>query len=193
MEKKFAKFLRPTYGCEADNEKIIKQLKKIIGNESDKTKIAKKIFLWVRDNIRYELDPVLGAVNVLERNTGACVDKSSLFIALCRAAGIPARYVFVTAELITKKDIDFTQLQHCSTEILLNGQWKIVDPTFDPSLLSIFPQATFDSVNWWDPIISIIDYRPVEIDKKLMDLITISYENNEINLKFKDVITKERP
>ena len=192
MEKKKVKFLRVTYGCESESPEIVKKLNEIIGNETEKTKIAQKIFLWVRDNIRYELDPVVGAVKLLKRKTGACVDKSSLFIALCRAAGIPARYVLVTAYLITKKEIDLSDINHCATEIYLNGDWKIEDPTFDPSLLSIFPQASFDSVNWWDPKKSQISYKTNVIDKKLADLVSQSYEKHELNLKFKKIIAEER-
>ena len=192
MEKKKAKFLRTTYGCESDSPEIMQKLKEIIGNETEKVKIAKKIFIFVRDSIRYELDPIVGAVKLLKRKTGACVDKSSLFIALCRSAGIPARYVLVTAHLLTNRDIDLSDINHCATEIYLNGDWKIVDPTFDPSLLSLFPQASFDSVNWWDTKKSKIDYKTKEIDKNLADLVSQSYEKHELNLKFKKIIAEER-
>ncbi|MFX0137562.1 MAG: transglutaminase family protein [Candidatus Hodarchaeota archaeon] len=192
MEKKKAKFLHATYGCESDSPEILQKLKEIIGNNTEKKTIAEKIFLWVRDNIRYELNPVVGAVKILKRKTGACVDKSSLFIALCRAAGIPARYVLVTAHLLAKKDIDLLEINHCATEIYIDGDWQIFDATFDPSLLSLFPQASFDSANWWDPKKSQISYKTKEIDKNLADLVSQSYEKHEINLKFKKIIAKER-
>ena len=192
MEKKLAKFLKPSYGCESDSEEIMYKSKEIIGNETNQLKIAEKLFLWVRDNIHYELDPVVGAKGTLRRRTGACVDKSSLFIALCRAVGIPARYVFLKAKIITKKDIGLSELDHCATEIALNGNWKIVDPTFDSSLLSIFPKAEFDAINWWDEKESQINYKTKKIDKNLMDAISQSYEKFEINLEFKEIITKER-
>ncbi len=192
MEKKKAKFLRATYGCESDSPEIMQKLKEIIGNETEKKKIAEKIFKWVRDNIRYELDPIVGAIKLLKRKTGACVDKSSLFIALCRAAGIPARYILVNAYLLANKEIELSDISHCATEIYLNGEWKIVDPTFDPSLLSLFPQASFDSVNWWDPEKSKIDYKTKEIDKNLAEIVSQSYEKHELNLKFKKIVADER-
>ena len=192
MEKKFTKFLRSTYGCEADNPEILKKLEAISGIETDKTKIVEKIFLWVRDNIRYELDPLVGAVNLLKRKTGACVDKSSLFIALCRAAGIPARYVLMNAYLLSNKEIELLELNHCASEIYLNGSWKIIDPTFDPSCSSLFPQASFESPNWWDPEKSQISYKTKEIDMTLSDLVSESYEKEETSLKFKQILAKER-
>jgi hypothetical protein len=192
MSKKNEKYLHPTHGCESDAPEIRGKLREIIGDEKDKTRIAEKIFYWVRDNIRYELDPIIGTIGILKRKTGACVDKSSLFISLCRAAGIPARYLILTARLITKKDIGIPEINHCATEILLNGEWKVIDPTFDPSLLSIFPQATFDSINWWDPKNSPISYRTKEIDETLSNVVSQSYEKHELNIKFKQVIAEER-
>jgi len=192
LTKKFTKYLRPTYGCESDSPEIVKKLNEIIENETDKTEIAKKAFLWVRDNIRYDLLPIIGAKKLLERKTGACVDKSSLYIALCRAAGIPARYLILTAYLITKKDIGMSEINHCAIEIYINDNWKVVDPTFDPSLISLFPQATFDSANWWDREKSVVNYKTKEIDKKLSEVVSESYVKHELNLKFKEIIEKER-
>lgn len=51
---------------------------------------------WVRDNIRYEFDPVYrGAETCLETKIGDCDDMSSLFISLCRASSIPARTIWI--------------------------------------------------------------------------------------------------
>ena len=192
MEKKIKKFLKSTYGCESDSPEIQEKLKEILGNESEKEKIAQKLFHWVRDNIRYELVQIIGAKGLLTRKTGACVDKSSLYIALCRAAGIPARYIIVSAKLNTNKSISLKELNHCAPEIYINNDWKIVDPTFDPSLISLFPQATFDSTNWWDIENSEINYKTKEIDKNLSDVVSESYEKHELNLEFKEIVKKER-
>ena len=51
---------------------------------------------WVRANIRYEFDVELrGALTALRAGHGDCEEMSSLFIALCRANGIPARSVWI--------------------------------------------------------------------------------------------------
>ncbi|MHA1377926.1 MAG: transglutaminase-like domain-containing protein [Candidatus Helarchaeota archaeon] len=192
MSRKITKYLKATYGCESDSPEILNKLKDIVSGETDKTEIAKELFLWVRDNVRYELIEIIGAKNLLKRKSGACVDKSSLYIALCRAAGIPARYLIVTAQLITNKAIELSEINHCSTEIYLNDKWKIVDPTFDPSLISLFPQATFDAVNWWDIGKSAINYKTKEIDKVLSQTVSESYEKHELNIKFKQIIARER-
>ena len=56
------------------------------------------IYDWVRTNIQFVdnqgLEPV-DTLTTLEREHGDCDEMSCLFIALCRAAGIPARLVQV--------------------------------------------------------------------------------------------------
>ena len=69
-------------------------------------------------------------------NTGGkCADISSLFVGLCRAAGIPAREKFGirVADSAQFKSIgksgDITKAQHCRTEFYLAGYgWFPVDP-----------------------------------------------------------------
>jgi hypothetical protein len=57
---------------------------------------VKAIHDWVRANIRYEFDVELkGALTALRARHGDCEELTSLFIALCRANGIPARSVWV--------------------------------------------------------------------------------------------------
>jgi len=67
---------------------------------------------------------------------GKCADQSSIFVALCRAVGIPAREVFgirvmpakISKALSIKEgSIDITKAQHCRAEFWAGG-WIPVDP-----------------------------------------------------------------
>jgi hypothetical protein len=49
----------------------------------------------VRENVEYKNGPIKGAAAALRDGTGDCEELTSLFIAICRAAGIPARTVWV--------------------------------------------------------------------------------------------------
>lgn len=54
------------------------------------------IYRWVRENVQYKFDQQIhSCLDALETKTGDCEELSSLFIAICRAQGIPARAVWV--------------------------------------------------------------------------------------------------
>ncbi len=102
---------------------------------------ARAIYDWVIDNTFRDADIAgCGVGNVgdmLESGYfgGKCADISSLFVALARAAGLPARDVFGIriADSADFKSVgrsgDITKAQHCRAEVYLEGQgWIAVDP-----------------------------------------------------------------
>jgi len=93
---------------------------------------ARAIYDWTCENM-YR-DPTTrgcGAGNVcllLAEPGGKCTDIHSVFVALCRAAGIPAREVFGLRQG-KKSPQDITGWQHCWAEFYLPGyDWVPVDP-----------------------------------------------------------------
>lgn len=70
--------------------------KKIAGNEKNPYWIARKVYEYLIDHLSYNLKPVGGwnpAPTVLQRGTASCSEYTYCMIALCRALGVPARYV----------------------------------------------------------------------------------------------------
>jgi hypothetical protein len=66
----------------------------IVGEEQNPCLKARKIFDWILENIRYKYPPAeRGAIHCLHAREGDCGEYSFLFCALCRAEGIPARFV----------------------------------------------------------------------------------------------------
>ena len=59
------------------------------------------IYQWVHDNIYWQPThgSVQGAQNTLDKKAGNATDTASLLIALLRASGIPARYVYGTVDI----------------------------------------------------------------------------------------------
>lgn len=56
---------------------------------------VQSIYDWVQQNIQYRFDPQIhSCLEALDSKTGDCEEVASLFIALCRARGIPARAVW---------------------------------------------------------------------------------------------------
>lgn len=59
--------------------------------------VAKALFSWLKQNVEYNTHPdektVRSAAVTLENRQGDCDDLSFLYISLCRAVGIPARFI----------------------------------------------------------------------------------------------------
>lgn len=93
---------------------------------------AKAIYDWICENMRRDPD-TLGCgqgdvLFLLKRRAGKCTDISSVFVALARAADVPAREVF-SLRLGKKPQQDVTTWQHCYAEFFLPGYgWFSVDP-----------------------------------------------------------------
>jgi transglutaminase-like putative cysteine protease len=93
---------------------------------------AKAIYDWTVQNMFRDPNTVgCGKGDVcalLQRPGGKCTDISSVFVALCRAAGVPAREVF-SVRLGKDSEVDITTHQHCWAEFFLPGYgWVSVDP-----------------------------------------------------------------
>lgn len=102
--------------------------KKIVGDEKNPYWIARKIFDYVRNTLEYKLE---GGWNVapvvLRRGTGSCSEYTISFIALCRAAGLPAR--FVGSIVVRGDDASFDDVFHRWPEIYLPTYgWIPIDP-----------------------------------------------------------------
>ncbi|MGZ4904814.1 MAG: transglutaminase domain-containing protein [Halobacteriota archaeon] len=87
-------YLRPTRYCNPREPEIIAMANALGAYELSDREFAEAAFWFVKDNIAFEMLPLDSAVNTLKRGTGTCIHYITLFNALCRAAGIKARYKF---------------------------------------------------------------------------------------------------
>lgn len=93
---------------------------------------ARGVYDWVVANTKRDPDVPgcgLGKVDVtIAQRTGKCADISSVFVAVARAAGIPAREVF-GLRLGQPGQTDISDGHHCWAEFYLPGTgWVPVDP-----------------------------------------------------------------
>jgi transglutaminase-like putative cysteine protease len=93
---------------------------------------ARAVYDWVVENTRRDPNVPgcgLGKVEVtLAQRTGKCADISSVFVALARASGVPAREVF-GLRLGKAGETDISDGHHCWAEFYLPGTgWVPVDP-----------------------------------------------------------------
>ncbi len=124
--------IRATYTADGSKYQIndpyiAKLAKKLAGDETNPYKIARKMFDHVGQTLTYKLE---GGWNtapvVLQRGTGSCSEYSFCFIALCRAAGVPARYV--GAFVVREDDASLDDVFHRWPQVYLpNYGWVRMD------------------------------------------------------------------
>jgi transglutaminase-like putative cysteine protease len=130
------KHLRATHTIQCDHEAIKTQAKKIVGEETEPLEIARRIERWVYKTLRKSYsDNADNALAVLDQKAGDCTEHAILFVALARAAGVPAREVGGVAFVKTSKPMFGW---HAWAEIHDGKQWVTIDPTWD----QVFVDAT---------------------------------------------------
>lgn len=127
----YADFLKPTSLGPIDSE--VKRLSDTITKGKKRVlDKARAIYDWTCDTM-YRDPKTIGCGTgdvcaLLQKPGGKCTDISSVFIALCRAAGVPAREVF-SVRLGKKAEEDITTWQHCWAEFFVPGYgWVPADP-----------------------------------------------------------------
>jgi len=146
VEQENLLYLSPTEIIDSDHKSIQDYAVRIIKGSTDPIEIAIKLYLAVRDDIRYDpytpfyLTDHYRASNVLRRGRSFCVPKASLLCALGRACGIPSRVGFadVRNHLATKQLIEFLGsdlfVYHGFVEFYLDGKWVKATPAFNSEL-----------------------------------------------------------
>lgn len=108
---------------------IIKEiLAKVVGDETNPYWIIRKLHQFLIGHLHYVMDGFWDtAPTVLKNGHASCSEYSFVYIALCRAAGIPARYV---GSVWRKKDVYMDDVFHRWVEVYLPGYgWVPTDPT----------------------------------------------------------------
>ncbi len=97
VPRHFRRYLEPSPGIETDHPQIQEAARKFaIDSERPVWPQVEAIYRWVRQHIRHEgTVPLHGALTALRQQQGDCEEYTSLFVALCRVNGIPARSVWI--------------------------------------------------------------------------------------------------
>jgi len=126
------KYLESEFWLPADDPEIQSLADNIVSGKDGILRKARAIYDWTVENTRRDPNvPGCGLGNVeatLASRSGKCADISSVFVALARAAGVPAREVF-GLRLSKPGQTDITDGHHCWAEFFLPGSgWVPVDP-----------------------------------------------------------------
>ncbi len=119
-------YLPPEQYCESDDPDIVQLAQHL--NTATPAATVENIFRWVASNITYTgyLKNPRGARYALKYKQGDCTEFMYLFMALCRAAGIPARGV--GGYVVRKNALLDPAEYHNWAEFYDGGVWKIADP-----------------------------------------------------------------
>lgn len=131
---------------DSDHEAIRAMSAKLTACAADDADRVKTLFEWVRDEIRYDMGPVLSrrsdwtASLTLERGYGFCQQKAVLLAALLRAVEIPSG-IGIEELLDHKIPAHFATYMggqhiplHGYTLAFVDGAWQRIDATLDSAL-----------------------------------------------------------
>lgn len=152
------RYLRAEPNIECDEPEMRALAKKLVGGATTSWDAVKRIGDWVHKNIRYAITGS-GALECLRTKKGDCGPHTWLTIALCRAAGIPAR---ITGGVLYSEALGGSFGQHYWTRVWMGQDgWVPIDTTtgevgtLSPAHITLWNLAGLKSVN-----IEVLDYAP---------------------------------
>ena len=121
-----SEFLAASAYIQSDHPDIQTKVEEILGDEVNAWNAAEKLCRWVYTSINDKrMSGGFGSsLTTLESLSGDCTEHTVLFIALARAAGIPAR---ICSGIVFAKDAFY---YHFWPEVYV-GRWVQMDPTLD--------------------------------------------------------------
>jgi hypothetical protein len=180
--KNYESYTLPTQTIDSNNPKIIKQASQLTQGEDDLFKVVFKIAYWVESNVQYDLNTLTASASqkaswVLDNKKGVCDEMTSLFVAMLRSLGIPARFVsgisYTTSDLFNENwqphgwaEVYFPNIGWVSFDTTF-GQYGYVDVThiklrdgFDPAEPATKYEWIADKVK--------LDAKPLSFDISLL-------------------------
>jgi len=148
-EKELKQYTESSKYIDSDNEAIKETVEQIVGVETIPYKIAENLYNYVVQKMEYDNEKLaqinsgnFGETNkaseILNLDKGVCADYSIFYAALCRAAGIPAKYVAgVPIRSTAYEETKQVTNGHAWNEINLPGLgWIPIDTTAETEFMS---------------------------------------------------------
>ncbi len=123
---KLAEWTRPGPGIEAADRGLVAQAAAAVGAATSPEDQARALMAFVKGHMKHVEGPFTSAKQALATGKGDCEERSALFVALCRARGLPARTVQTPGPTLDAPG-------HVWAEVWLptaagDGIWAPVDP-----------------------------------------------------------------
>lgn len=161
-------YLEASEKIESNHPKIVAKARELTASCSTDLEKAQAFYKFVIAHINYDLNSSArntGALAALHSRSGVCEEYASLFVALCRASGIPARVVNGYAHpkgtggiwnIAPGESFPLRGYRHSWSEFFLNGAgWVPADPAMninndDSKYFGSLPQASHLAQNYED-------------------------------------------
>jgi hypothetical protein len=129
MPKDLSNYLEDNEKFQITHPVIRSAVKNVVGDQKNPYWIVRDIFDYINANMYYEMTGGWNtAPTVITRGSGSCSEYAFVFIAMCRAAGIPARYA--GSVVVRGEDASMDDVFHRWAEVYLPGYgWIPVDPS----------------------------------------------------------------
>lgn len=141
--------LAASFFFDFEKDSLVEYAQSLVGEETNPIEIVKRLYLGVRDDIRYnaytfEKTPEsFSASYCLAQGESYCIPKAVLLGALCRLYKIPARLGLadVRNHMASQQFLDYLKsdvfVMHGYTDIFLDGKWVKATPAFDSGLCKL--------------------------------------------------------
>jgi len=141
------KYVRPTLFCNCRAPEVTAMAQRLGAGRLAEREYAEAAFDFTKRNITVQMVALDDVDRTLARGTGSCLQKIAVFVALCRAAGIPARFKFCAlsrlddifaaslrnAPLVKKWfDAMGNFLLHGEGQAFIGGEWVTADISSGP-------------------------------------------------------------
>jgi hypothetical protein len=162
------KYLRPTLYCNPCAPQVVALAHHLGAFQKSDHEYVKTVFEFTKEQLDLEICTMNPVEETIARGTGTCFHLITVFIALCRAAGIKARYkmfamnmikawydVLVEADPLVKKWYDSMGyfMIEGEGEAFIDGKWVVahVGPTAERQAAASIPITKFgeDSLGIW--------------------------------------------
>jgi hypothetical protein len=94
------KYLRPTLHCDPHDPLVIAMANELGAFQVSDREFAERAFYFVKEKLMLDERPMDPVADTIRRGTGTCFHLISAYIALCRCAGIKARYKVFSMKMI---------------------------------------------------------------------------------------------
>jgi transglutaminase-like putative cysteine protease len=198
-------YLEPSPTIDSDNPKIIQQATKLVEGEDDLFVASFKLANWVESNVDYDLNSLTETASqkaswVLDNKQGVCDEMTSLFVAMARSVGIPARFAsgisYTTSDLFDENwqphgwaEAYFPSVGWVSFDITF-GEYGYVDVTHIKLRDGFDPAEPATKFSWYANNVA-LNAKDLELDVNILNqgqqttpLIDINVELLSENIDF---------